>query len=344
MPISGFTRFRQWAFSAAQSAHGTAATPSGAFPWRGTPNINPNWTDLDDVDDGSIDVTLQPYRKQLDTTVTLAGPADFNSLPEVMNMGVRGGVAPTGGGAAKTWTHTALSLTATTLDEASAQWGDDYGSDDMRFKDGVIESIEITFPEDLGPATISTQWYFGSVDSGVTKVASLVLPSNLPLIFGADTALYIDSTAGAIGGTQISNSLHSGSIKITNTIDKKRFMNGSNSRFAVAGYGLAERSVEATFTFAKIDSIAGSTGSEIVKWLNSTAVSRFLQLKTTSTEIITGSTPYSWTQNFSGDWRQRTDGELGGNSTITLMLKGRYNGDLGYIYQSVVVNSNAALP
>lgn len=343
-PIAGFTRFRQWAFSAAQSAHGTAATPSGTYPYRGTPTINPNWNDLDNVDDGSIDVTLQPYRTQLDTTATLAGPLDYNSIPLLLNAGVRGAVSPTGGGAAKTWTHTALSLTATTLDEFSAQWGDDFGSDDLRFRDGVIESIEITFPEDLGPAQVSTSWYFGSVDAGVTKVASLILPSNLPLVFGADTALYIDSTAGGIGGTQISNALHSGSIKITNTIDKKRFMNGSNSRFAVAGYGLAERTVEANFTFAKTSAIAGSTSSELVNWLNSTAVARFLQLKSTSTQIITGSTPYSWTQNFSGEWRSKGDGEIGGNSTITLMLKGRYNGPLGYIYQSTLVNSKAALP
>lgn len=345
MPIAGFTRFRQWAFSAAQSAHGTAATPSQAFPWRGTPDTNPNWEDVD-TDQGSIDPTTLPFRLHLDTTATLQAPraADFNSIPLVMSAGVRGGVSPTGGGAAKTWVHTALSLTATTLDEFSAQWGDDFGADDVRFKDGVIEQIEITFPEDLGPATISTNWYFGSVDPHVTKVPNLVVSSNLPLIFGADTALFIDDAYTGIGGTQIADSLHSGRITITNTIDKKRFMNGSNSRFAVAGYGLGEREIEFEFTFAKTTAIAGFSGSELRDWLNATAVSRYLSLVTTSTEIITGSTPYSWTQNFVGTWRTKSDGEMNANTTITLVGKGRYDASLGYAYRSTVVNSNAALP
>jgi hypothetical protein len=261
-----------------------------------------------------------------------------------MNAGVRGAVTPTGGGAAKTWTHTALSLTATTLDEVSAQWGDDYAKDDYRFRDGVVESIEVTFGDDLGPAQVSTQWYFGYVDPHVTKAAVTQVASNLPLVFGADTALYIDSTAGGIGGTQISSALHSGRIKITNTIDKKRFMNGSNSRFAVAGYGLAERMIEWEFTFAKADAIAGVSNSELRNWLAADPVTRYLNVITTSRQNITGGTPYSWNQKFAGEWRTRSDGEIGGNTTITLAGSGRYDGALAAPYISVAVNARAALP
>lgn len=345
MPIAGFTRFRQWAFSAAQSAHGTAATPSGAFPWRGTPTINPNWTDLD-YDTGSIDPINLPYRTALETTATLAGPLDYDSIPIVMAGGVKGGVTATGGTNAKTWTHQAVSLTATTLDEFSAQWGDDYGSDDLRFKDGVVEQITITFPDNLGPAQISTNWYFGSTDSHVTKVAGLQVASNLPLVFGADTALYIDNAYSGIGGTQISDALHTGVITITNTIDKKRFMNGSNSRFAVAGYGLAGRTITAQLTFAKTTAIAGvASTSELRNFLSATGVTRYVSLVSTSTQNIPGtSTAYSWTQNLAGEWRVRSDGEMGGNDTITLTLNGRYDSGLGYAYKSVNVNGNASLP
>ncbi len=342
MPIAGATRFRQWAFSAAQSAHGTPATPSGAFPWRGTPTINPNWTDLD-YDTGSIDPISLPYRTQLDDSATLAGPLDFNSIPIVMAGGVKGGVTATGG-PAYTWTHQSVSLTATTLDEFTAQWGDDYQVDSLRISDGVVEVIDITFADTLGPAQISTQWYFGTTNQMVTPVQSLVVGSNLPLVFGADTALYIDNSSGTIGGTQISNALHSAHVKITNTIDKKRFMNGSNSRFAVAGYTLAGRTIEWDMTFAKATAIAGVSGSELRNFLNGTGVTRYLSMVTTSTQIITGSTPYSWTQNFAGEWRTRGDGEMGGNSTITLSGKGRYDSGLAYAYKSIAVNSKAALP
>lgn len=344
MPIAGFKRFRQWGFSAAQSAHGTAATPSRAFPWSGPPDVDPHWTDIEDVDVGSVDPYMSPYRLATDITAQLQGPLDYDSIPLFLNAGVRGAVSPTGGGAAKTWAHQAVSLTATTLDEISAQWGDDYGKDDYRFKDGVVESIEITFNDDLGPAQVSTNWYFGYADPHVTKASVTQVASNLPLVFGADTALYIDGTAGGIGSTQISNALHSGRITITNTIDKKRFMNGSNSRFAVAGYGLAEREITWEFTFAKADAIAGFSSSELRNWLNADPVTRYLNVVSTSRQIITGATPYSWNQKFAGEWRTRSDGEMGGNTTITLEGRGRYDGTLGYPYLSSVVNARASLP
>lgn len=341
--IGGQTRFREWGFSAAQSAHGTPATPSGKFPWRGTPDINPNWTQIDDVDVGSIDPVLPPYRMQLDTTATLEGPLDYDSIPLVMNGGVRGGVTPTGG-PAYTWAHQALSLTSTTLDEFSAQWGDNYGGDDVRLRDGVIEEITFTMPDDLGPWRVSTQWYFGYAAHNVTKAAINPLGSNLAWVFGADTALFIDSTSGGIGGTQISDALHAAQVRIRNTIDRKRFANGSNSRFAVAGYALASREVTAEFTFAKADAIVGMTSSELRNFLNADPVNRYLSIVATSPTIITGSTPYSWTQRLHGQWMTKGDAEMGGNSTVTLAFTGRYDGGLGYVYRSSVVNANASLP
>lgn len=344
MPIAGFTRFRQWAFSAAQSAHGTAATPSGAFPWRGTPEVDPHWTDIDDVDLGSIDPVLSPYRTHTDITATLEGVLDYNSISLLMNGGVRGGVTGSASGAAITWTHQALSLSATTLDEFSASWGDDFAQDDMRFRDGVIEELTFTMPDDLGPWRVSSQWYFGYVDPHVTK-PSVTLGSNLPLVFGADTVLNINNTAGTIGTTQVTDALHSATVTITNEIDKKRFANGSNSRFAVAGYGLAGREITAEFTFAKTAAIAGfASTSELRDFLSADPVSNYLELVATSRSIITGSTPYSWSQRFHGTWREKSDGEMGGNSTVTLVFKGQYDSTLGYIYRSSVVNANATLP
>lgn len=340
MPIAGMTRFRQWAFSAAQSAHGTAATPTRAFPYRGTPTVDPNWTDVDDVDVGSIDTILSPYRTQTDTTVTLEGPLDYNNIPRSMAAAVRGGVTAT----ANTWVHQSLSTTATTLDEFSAQWGDDYGTDDIRFRDGVIEKLEFTFDEGLGPWRVSEQWYFGFVSPNTTRQANQPIPSNMNLVFGADTAVYIDNTGAGIGSTQISSALHSARVTITNTIDKKRFADGSNSRFAVNSYSLAGRDIEVELTFAKNDSILGFPTSELRNWLSSTPVTRFLELKAISPEIATGSTPYSWSQRFALNWRMKGDGELGGNSTVTLTGKGRFDNQIGYAYRSATVCSRTTLP
>jgi hypothetical protein len=343
MPIAGARKLRQWGFSAAQSAHGTAATPTEAVPWGGILEINPNWTTIDNVDTGSIDEYMLPYRTVTDSSVTLEGPLAYNSIPLLMAAGVRGGVTATGG-PAYTWAHQALSLTGTTLDEFSAQWGDDYPNDGVRLRDGVVEQIEFTMGDDLGPWQVSSQWYFGQVSPNVTRVSGLVVGSNLAWVYGADTALFLNSTAGTIGTTQISDALHSAKVTITNTIDRKRFANGSNTRFAVSAFYLGERTIEAEFTFAKADAIVGLTNSELRNFLNATPVTRYVELVATSTEIITGSTPYSWSLRLPLTWRTKGEGEMNANTTVTLTGTGRYDSGLGYALRSSVVNSNATLP
>lgn len=344
MPVQGFTRNRAWALGK-QSAHGTAVAPTRQLPWRGILKVDPNWQDYEDVDVGSIDPVLAPFRTITDVTADLTGPLTYDELSTIFAAGVRGGVSPSGGGAAKTWTHQALSTSATTLDEFSGQWGDDVTGDAFRFWDGVVESFELSFDESLGPWQLSSSWRFGSVNPRVSPVSGLTLGSNLPTVFGADTALYIDSTAGGIGSTQITDALRGATITVENTIDQKRYSNGSNSRFQIGGYGLAGRSIRASFVFDKASSIVIGSTSEVARWLSADPVARFLKLTATSPQLIPGTaTPYSWDLRLAGEWRTRDDGEVGGNSTVVLELVGRLNTDLGYALYSSVVNSRATLP
>ena len=163
-------------------------------------------------------------------------------------------------------------------------------------------------------------------------------------MFGADTALYIDDTSGGIGSTLIADSLHSANIVIENQIDVKRFAQGSNTRFQVDGYGLSGRTITATFRFAKTSQIVAALDSETVDWLSADPVDRYVQLLTQSTAEAQASIPYSWTQNFSGNWFTRTDAEFGGNSVVELVLQGRYDAGLTYAYRSTVVNTLTATP
>ena len=343
-PIQGFTRQRKWQFGK-QSVFGTAVVASRRLAWRGTLDIEPNWTDQEDVDVGSIDPLLPPFRTQLDVAASgLGGPLTYQDIPLIMASGVRGGVSPTGSGTAKTWAHESLSLTATELDYHSAEWSDDVTADGFRARDGVEESIEFSFEEGLGPWMVSADWRFGAVAPHVTPTAGLAVGSNLPLVFGADTSLWIDDTSGGIASTQISDALHSASVRIENTIDQKRFANGSNSRFAIVGYGLSARKITASFVFAKTDAIVAALNSETVDWLNADPVNRYVRLLSQSQTAASDGVPYSWDQRFSGTWRTRSDGDLGGNSTVTLELTGRYDAGLGHAYRSVVVNTLAALP
>lgn len=344
MPIQGFTRFRKWQFGK-QAGLGPGDNPTRRIAWRGVPDPNLNWTDQTDVDTGSIDPVLLPYRPASDITVGgLGGPLTYADIPILMAAGLRGGVTPTTSGSSRQWDHTGLSTTATTLDYMCADWSDDVTGDGFRFYDGVVESMEFAFDESLGPWTVSADWRFGTVLPGTAPVASLAVGSNFPLVFGADTKVYIDSTAANIGTTPILNALHSARIRIENTIDVKRFAQGSNTRFAVSGYGLSARNVTASFTFAKTDDIVAALTGESAKLFGSTPTVRFVRIENIGTTEATGGVPYSWSQFLAGTWRTRTDEDLGGNSVVRLDMTAHYDSVLNYAYRSLVVNQLTALP
>jgi len=350
-PIVGFTRNRYHQFGK-QSALNTPVAATRRIAFRGVPSIEPNWTDQEDVDTGSIDPTLPPYRVGADITLPLTGVLDYHHIPLIMSAGLTGGVSGSAiGGGGYTWTHAGVSNSATTLDYFTDEFADDVTNlnsgppeDGMQLYGGIVERMEFGFDEEQGPWSVSADWRFSGVNAHKTPTSGLTVSSNLPLVFGADTALYIDDTAGGIGGTLIADSLHSATISIENTVDIKRFAQGSNTRFQIDGYGLSSRVITATFRFAKTSQIVAALNSETVDWLSADPVNRYVQLLTQSTNEAESGTPYSWTQNFSGTWRTRTDAEFGGNSVVELSLTGRYDAGLTYPYQSVVVNTLAALP
>ena len=341
MPIQGFTRFRKWNYGK-QSSHGTAVTPTRAVGWQGVLDVNPNWTQQADLDVGSIDPVLPDYRLGTDITASLTGPLTYDDIPLIMAAGVRGGQTAVTSSSTYQWTQQAVSLTATTLDEFTTEWCDDVTSDGFKARDGILESIELGFDETLGPWTFTGSWRYGAVDGGVTPTSGLAVGSNLPLVFGADTKLYIDSSSAGIGNTLISDALHRASITITNSIDQKRFANGSNSRFAIAGYGLTSREITASFTFAKTAATVG-LASEAAKWLSADPTNRYVKVEVTSPSMISGAIPYSWDLRLSGNWITRTDEEVGGNSVVTLVCRGRYDAGLGYALRSYVVNNRPTL-
>ena len=341
MPIQGFTRFRKWQFGK-QSAHGTAVTPTRAVAWSGVLEYQPNWTQQTDLDVGSIDPVLPDYRIGADITASLTGPLTYDDIPLIMAAGVRGGQTAVTSSGTYQWTHQSLSLTATTLDEFTTTWGDDVAGDAWQARDGILETIELGFDESLGPWTFTGGWRYGYADGGITVPTNFNVGSNLPLVFGADTKLYIDSTSGGIGSTLITDALHRASISITNSIDLKRFAQGSNSRFAINGYGLTSREITASFTFAKTSQTVGLV-SEAAKWLTADPTNRYVNVQVASPSIISGAIPYSWDLKLSGNWTARTDEAVGGNAVVTLELRGRYDAGLGYSLRSYVVNNRPTL-
>ena len=352
MPVQGFTRLRKHQFGR-QSAWDNAEPATRAYPLSGVPSVNLNWTDPEG-DFGSLYPIAPPYRTAPDITASLTAPVvNYNDLP-LMLAGVFGNdESPTGSGTAKTWEWTPAALTADDFDLFTYEFGDDVTTDWFQLTEGIITQLTFNGPDNLGPVTSSMEWLFaqaastGSTDSpvsGTVPTPGLAVDANAVPVYLKDGSLFIDSTAGTIGNTQISDALHSFQMTITATVGQKRFVNGSQT-FELQAYGREGMAVELQLTFAKTADTVG-TGSESDAWMSDTAVNRFVRLTFESTAVAETGTPdipYSWNIDLPMRYYTREEGEIGGNTTVVLTGRAFLETEtLDFPIETTVVNTLAA--
>lgn len=337
MPIAGFTRFRRHQIGL-QASFSSNAAATRHLPYRGATVVDPAREDPD-VDVGSLDPVLAPFNGPRTVTGTWEGKLAFDDAPYLWAGLIKGGVTPTGGGAAKTWTFQAASLTADDFDYFTDEWGDDVSADYIIAGSTVLESLELGFDENLSAWDVNASTVSARAQIGSGPTGGIVIDDTPQWVYGADTEVYLDSVYSSIGSTKIVDAIHGATVTVTNNLDQKRFANGSNTRFQLAGYGRGAREIEVQLVLAKTT----ATIAEAATLDDEPVPERFIELRTTSPEIITGSTPYSQSIRCSAYLVSREDGEIGGNSTITLTYRGRYDSDLGYAFRAVVVNTLSSL-
>jgi hypothetical protein len=186
-------------------------------------------------------------------------------------------------------------------------------------------------------ATIDMRYASATYPSPVT--AGLIVDRNPAWLYGADTQLCIDDVFGSMGITPLINTMHDATIQITNNLDIKRFSNGSNTNFAVSGYGRGARTLQTTFTFAK--SVAGL--NEAAKWLNANAQERFISLNTTSRKLIGATSTYQQRVRFAGYWFTRSEAEIGSNTGIQLVCNHIVDPNLVSAIDVRVINAMATM-
>ena len=204
MPVQGLTRLRRHLFGR-QAAFGTTVAATKAYPFKGVPEVELNWTDPE-VDMGSIDPVAAPHREAPALTAPLTDPQlAYDTLPLLLAGFFGGSLEPTGAGTAKTWHFTPASETIDPIDPFTYEFGDDVLTDWYQFGDGILDSVEFTGPDGLGPISTSMSWRFGSVRStgatdapvvGAVPTPALALDANPALVYLKDMAIYIADTHG----------------------------------------------------------------------------------------------------------------------------------------------------
>lgn len=348
MPIAGFVRRRRHQFGR-QATLGTPVPATRVYPFKGVPSVDPQWTDPD-IDQGSVDPVIAPYRGPGEYTAPLTDPIlRYNDLPLLLAAIFGGGVTPTGTGAAKTWAFAPSSVEVDDFDFFTYEFGDDVTTDWLQARDGILEQLELMGPEGLGPVTASMTWRFGGVastgstDSPVVGVPTDIdLVANEAIVYLKDAGLYISSDTAGLASDQISDALHSVTLRVSLEVDKKRMANATQS-YDVTGYGLSVRKIEVEAVFAKTADTVG-TGSESDAWLSDVAVDRYLRLAFESVEVADVDTPYSFDLSLPIRYYTRTDGESGGNSTVTLTGHAFYDPtDFEGVFSATVVNTLGSL-
>jgi len=354
----GLVKLRAHQF-ARQTAFATPVAAVRRYPFTGVPDTDLGWTDPE-VDAGSLDPIVAPYREAENLTASHNAPAlYYNDIPLMLSAMLGDDVDAVGGGTAKTWTHQPASLTADELDLYTYEFGDDLDgtggkpNDWFQFGDGLLESLTITGPEGLGALSADLAWRFGmvryegSTESGLqpspsVPTAALSVDSEGVPVYLGNAVLSIDSAHGDIGTTAISDALHSFTLTISRELDLKRLANGNG--FDLSGYGVGPRTIELSMQFAKTADTVG-VGSESDAWFSETAVNRFVEIEFTSEAFAqtAGSPdiPYSWQLRMPLRYYTREDGAVGNNTTVTLVGRAFYHATLGYAFRSVLVNTLA---
>lgn len=337
-PQAGVTRLRAFQLGL-ESSFKTAVAATRRMPWAFTPTVQPNWTKTTS-DTGTLDLAIAPYGTALDVTGTATGQLFSNDAPTLISAGVMGGLSLTGGSTAKTITAAPSSTTQNTFDTYTGQAFDDATADAWSFAGGIITDFSLEYPQDLGPINLTANWRFAKIAAyPATPTPALTVDAAPVPLYCADTYIFVNSTAGAIGTTQMVDQVYGLTIGLNNNIDVKRWANGNSTRFEVDNYGRGERVLDYNFTFAK----ATAAIAESVLWIAAAPTERYMEIRTMSTVAAQSGIPHELRWRIPGYWFTRTEATIQTNTGFTLAGQQVYDATLTYPFEVVSVSTRTSL-
>lgn len=238
---------------------------------------------------------------------TLKMPLSATEIVELLLMGLRSGVTPSGSGV-YLWSFTP----GTTLAPATIEWHDGARAweaggcyvNKLKFSGGANE--ENSVEAEIFALNLATASMTGSLTERVPD-----------FIEGWETLLYIDALGGTAGTTNIAGTLINWEIEFDNQLGRKYFADNTLSQ---GGTPIGELMVTAKLTF---EAAASQAATEFTNW--DAVTERLVRLSFGNNVIISGSDEYFVTIDLPGAWDAF---DLGGSDEGTRT----YELSLQYVY------------
>jgi hypothetical protein len=336
-PLPGSARLRAFQLGK-ESTFKTQVPATRRYPWDAAPTVDPHWT-TPTADTGTLDDALAPYRTGLDLTIQTTGQLAANDAPTWISAGVMGGLSFTGGGTAKTLTASPASTSQDVFDTYTAEWFDDATADAWAGTGFLIDKVLLDYPQDQGPIYATLDWRGAAAVYPSTPTGALTVDVAPTYLFAADTEFYVNDTSGAIETTKLTDIAYSAQLTIENSIDPKRIINGSNTRFQIQNYSRGKRTV----TFSMVGAKQTAWIAEAVKWIGVNPTERFWGIKTTSPVLAEAGVNYSLDIRLPGYWKTRSEQTINQNTAFQLTGTNVYDAGLGYPFHVVSVSTRTTL-
>lgn len=251
----------------------------------------------------------------------------FDDLPWWLQLAVKGGVTPTGAGP-YTWTFNNASGSED-LDSATFEAADNVGAFQLPY--AMVRSWEMTGEGGSGPSPVGMTFDLMAqkLTAGHTMTAALS-ERDLRGSYMAfkNTELFIDDTAGGIGGTELDAALESFTLSQDNRLTP-RFLGGGN------GYYEAHGREKSYLEFVAVLLFNSDTYSEFQTNFQGN-VGRYVQLKNTGGNDVMTVNLYTKLETFEFD-------DDGPTRRVALMGRSLYDPTLGYGWQIEIDNDIASI-
>lgn len=225
------------------------------------------------------------------TTFTGSGPLAFDQLHSWLHLAIEGNVTASGSGDNRSWAHSRTLTGVPSLNSFTFERRITDGTNhiDNEFAYGGLTALTITVP-DTGYVTLDVEGFARRIQaSTLTTLTGVDLQPVLEYAVAPRCALYIDDSAGGIGGTQVSSRVLGATLKFeTGRVPTWTCDNRTDLDWTIATIDGQNTGVELEVT-AMIDSSASATGSYIYEKTKSEAVAvRYVSFFIEGSDIGTG--------------------------------------------------------